>query len=83
MKGLIPSAIDLDLHGKNQYQARVAVESALRRSEGVYRIRTVHGHLRGTALRDMLWNEYGSDPRVLRLEARGEGATDLVLRELL
>lgn len=76
------AAVELDLHGKNQYQARIALEAALKRSRGVYRIHVVHGYLRGTALRDMIWNEYAGDTRILRLEAAGEGATDLVLREL-
>jgi DNA-nicking Smr family endonuclease len=76
------SKVTLDLHGKNQYQARVAVEAALRRSKGVYRIHVIHGYHRGTALRDMIREEYTSDPRILRLQADGESATDLVLREL-
>lgn len=83
MKESAQAVIEIDLHGKNRYQARAALEAALRRSKGAYRIRAVHGHLRGTALRDMIRNEYASDPRVLRLETAGEGATDLVLRELL
>ncbi len=77
-----PSGIvELDLHGKNQYQAKVAIDAALRRSRGVYRLRCIHGYSRGTALRDMIWQTYGADSRILRLEARGAGATELVLRE--
>ena len=72
----------LDLHGKNKYQARIAIEAALRRSKGLYRIRVIHGCHNGTALRDMVWSEYGSDPRVKRLTAASESATDLILREL-
>lgn len=72
----------LDLHGKNKYQARIAIEAALRRSKGLYRIRVIHGCHNGTALRDMVWGEYGSDPRVRRLAAASESATDLILREL-
>ena len=82
----IPSASSaeavLDLHGKNRFQARVAVEAALRRSKGLYRVRVIHGHHGGTALRDMLWSEYADDPRVKRLSAVSESITDLVLREL-
>lgn len=45
----------LDLHGKNAYQARIAVDAALRRADrGVYRLRVIHGHNRGTVLRDLL-----------------------------
>lgn len=72
----------LDLHGKNKYQARIAIEATLRRSKGLYRIRVIHGYHNGTALRDMIWGEYGSDPRVKRLTAASESATDLILREL-
>ena len=76
------SKITLDLHGKNQYQARVALEAALRRSKGAYRIHVIHGYHRGTALRDMIREAYANDPRVLRLEADGDSATDLILKEL-
>lgn len=72
----------LDLHGKNKYQARIAIEAALRRSKGLYRVRVIHGCHNGTALRDMVWGEYGSDPRVKRLIAASESATDLILRDL-
>lgn len=74
--------LTLDLHGKTQYQARVALDAALRRSKGIYRIRAIHGYHNGTALREMIWNEYANHPPVLRLEVIGESATDLVLREL-
>jgi DNA-nicking Smr family endonuclease len=72
----------LDLHGRNKYQARIAIEAALRRSKGLYRIRVIHGCHNGTVLKEMIWSEYGSDPRVKRLLAASESATDLILREL-
>ena len=73
--------VELDLHGKNVYQARVAIDAALRRATGgTYRIRLIHGCHGGTALRDMIRREYAG--RVLRLETNlGPGLTDLVLRE--
>ena len=74
--------VTLDLHGKTQYQARVALDAALRRSKGIYRVHVIHGYHNGTALRDMIWREYANRPPVLRLEADGESATDLVLKEL-
>lgn len=76
------AAVVLDLHGKNRFQARVTVEAALRRSKGLTRIRVVHGHHNGTALKDMLWEEYAADPRIKRLSAVSESATDFILREL-
>ena len=74
---------EIDLHGKNEYQARVAIDAALRRAKaGTYRIRCIHGHHGGTALRDMVRSQYAADPRVVRLETGvGSGVTDLVLRE--
>ncbi len=74
--------ITLDLHGKNQFQARVALDAALRRSKGVYRIRVIHGYHGGTALRDLVRGEYAAHPLVLRVEIVSESATDLVLRKL-
>mgnify|MGYP007079133472 CR=1 FL=1 len=48
--------------GKNAYQARVAIDAALRRaSSGVYRLRLIHGYHGGTALRD-LCREYAGHP---------------------
>ena len=73
--------VELDLHGKNAYQARVAIDAALRRAgKGVYRIRLIHGFHGGTVLRDMIRREYAE--RTLRLETGIDpGVTDLVLRE--
>ena len=76
------ASLTLDLHGKTQYQARVALDAALRRSKGLYRIRVIHGYHNGTALRELIWREYAIRPPVLRLEAVNESTTDLVLREL-
>ena len=74
---------EVDLHGKNEYQARVTLDAALRRAKGgTYRIRCIHGHHGGTALRDLIRREYAGHPRVLRLETGvGAGVTDLVMRE--
>ncbi len=73
--------VELDLHGKTVYQARVAIDAALRRAgKGTCRIRIIHGFHGGTALRDMIRAEYAC--RVLRLETGIDpGVTDLVLRE--
>lgn len=78
------SIVKLDLHGKNTYQARVALDAVLRRARcGTYRIRCIHGCHGGTALRDMIRLEYAHHPKVIRLEAGADGGTtDLVLREL-
>jgi len=80
--GATPSTVTLDLHGKTQYQAKIALEAQLRRSRGVYRIHVVHGYHNGTALRDLVRQEYAAHPHVLRVEAVSDSATDLILREL-
>lgn len=72
----------LDLHGKNAYQARIAVDVALRRADrGVYRLRVIHGHNRGTVLRDLL-STYAAHEKVLRVAQYNAGTTDLILREM-
>lgn len=80
---MTPGILELDLHGKNTYQAKVALEAALRRAgAGTYRIRIIHGYHGGTVLRDMVHREYGAHPRVKRVEGGFDpGITDLVLRE--
>ena len=80
--GAAPSTVTLDLHGKTQYQAKIALEAQLRRSRGIYRIHVVHGYHNGTALRDLVRQEYAAHPLVLRVEAVSDSATDLILREL-
>lgn len=76
--------IEIDLHGKNQYQAKIAIDAALRRVRpGVMRLRIIHGYHGGTTLRDMVREEYAAHPKIRRIETRlGDGITDLVLREL-
>lgn len=72
--------VEIDLHGKNEYQARVTIDAALRRARaGTYRLRIIHGYHNGTALRDMVRKEYVG--RVLRVLPLDQGRTDLVLRE--
>ena len=75
--------VELDLHGMNTYQAKITVDSQLKRAKaGVYRIRLIHGYHGGTALRDMIRKEYAHRSGVLRTEVGlNQGETDLVLRE--
>lgn len=78
----VEPVLNVDLHGKNAYQARVAIDAALRRANGRYRIRVIHGCHLGTALREMVRTEYAAHPRVLRIACVSDGVTELVLREL-
>ena len=55
--------MEIDLHGKNEYQARVTLDAALGRAKGgTYRIRCIHGCHGGTVLRDMIRREYARHP---------------------
>ena len=74
--------VEIDLHGKNAYQAKITIDAALRRAKaGTYRLRIVHGYNGGTAIRDMLWTVYNKRSQVKRMVSISEGVTDLVLRE--
>ena len=72
----------IDLHSKNRYQARIALDAALKNAGGAYRIRVIHGYHGGTAIRDLITEEYASHPKVRRLVRISDGITDLVLKEL-
>ena len=75
--------LELDLHGMNTYQAKIAIDSQLKRAKrGVYRLRLIHGYHGGTALRDFIRSAYSRHPKVKRLILSPDGgATELVLRE--
>ena len=81
---MVPGIIEIDLHGKNQYQAKIALDAALRKVRpSTYRIRIIHGFHGGTELRDMIRRDYGTHPKVLRMVAgANSGVTELILREL-
>ena len=76
--------VELDLHGMNQQQAKVLIDSRLRRAgREVYRLRIIHGYHGGNALQSMVRQTYRGHPKVLRIEVGlNPGETDLVLREL-
>ena len=73
---------ELDVHGMTLYQAQIAIDAALRRAKGVYRLRVIHGYHGGTALRDGIRKHYAANKAVLRVElGLNPGETDLVLRD--
>ena len=76
--------IELDVHGMNTHQARIFIESRLKRAGGgVYRIRVIHGFHGGTELRDLVRKEIAKNPKVKRIEiGLNQGQTDLILKEL-
>ena len=81
-----PSAgiVELDIHGMNKYQAKIFIESRLKKADkSVYKLKIIHGYHGGTELRDMVRKEIGQNKKVLRVEmGLNQGETDLVLREL-
>ncbi len=76
------SIVELDVHGMTLFQAQIAIDAALRRAGGAYRIRVIHGYRGGTALRDGIRSRYAAHAKVKRVElGLNPGQTDLVLRE--
>ena len=77
------SVIEIDLHGKNAYQAEIAIDAALRRAgAATCRIRVVHGFNSGTALKELVQKRYARHPRVRRIATGlNRGVTELILRE--
>jgi hypothetical protein len=65
------------------YQARNAVTSALKRATAAdYRLKIIHGYKNGSAIRDMLMDEFSKHPRIIRVETTfNPGQTVFVLRE--
>ena len=76
--------VELDVHGMTRRQAKIFIESRLRRcGRDVYRVRVIHGYRGGTRLRDMVRQDLSHHPKVLRVEVGlNPGETDLILREL-
>lgn len=77
--------IELDVHGMNAFQAKIYIESQLKRAgSGVYRLRIIHGFHRGTTLQQMIRKEFKSHPKVIGIEiGLNQGETDLILRKLI
>ena len=73
-----------DLHGLTVDEARIRLESAVQNAgSGVYTIIAVHGYRGGTAIRDMIYWKFRSNPGVLRIEPGEQpGETRIVLKEL-
>ena len=76
---------EIDIHGMTAYQAKICVESAIKRAgRATYRIRVIHGYRGGTALRELVRQQLSKNPKVLRCEiGSNPGETDLVLREMI
>ena len=83
MNAYAAAVIELDVHGMTLAQACTAIDAALRRAGGAYRIRVIHGYHGGTVLRDALRAHAAKHPKVRRVElGLNPGETDLILREL-
>jgi DNA-nicking Smr family endonuclease len=81
---LTTGILELDIHGMTRYQAKVYLDSQLKKTKNdIYRIRVIHGYQSGTQLRDLVRKEYAHHPKVIRVEiGLNQGSTDLILREL-
>jgi len=76
--------LELDIHGMTKYQAKICIDSELKKAKGsLYRIRVIHGYHNGTELKEMVYTIYSNHLRVIRVEKGiNQGITDLVIREL-
>ena len=76
--------VSVDLHSMTVEEADRAIAKALASvSSSTYQIRLIHGFNRGTAIRAMIRDYYGYDPKVKRiLPGENPGVTVLVLKEL-
>ena len=80
-QGPQPGITEIDLHGKNAYQARITLDSALKKADGsVYRIRVIHGYHGGETLKELVLS-YENHPRVKEIRKSNAGCTELILRE--
>ena len=79
-----PGILQVDVHGMTKYQAKICLESMIKRAgRSVYRIRVIHGYRGGTELRDLVRKEIAKNPKVLKMEiGLNQGETDLILCEL-
>ena len=83
-KQMNTGVIELDIHGMTKYQAKMSIDSLLKKSKAnIYRIIVVHGYHSGTELMNMVRKDYRKNPKVLRVEiGLNQGITELVLRDL-
>lgn len=78
--------IEVDTHGLYVEEALKKVAQAVKSAgKGVYKIKVIHGHNSGTAIRTAVKEEYkyGYDPKVIRV-ANGDnpGITELIIKEM-
>lgn len=82
-KNLNSGIQELDIHGMTAYQAKIFLDSQLKKADkSIYRMRIIHGYHGGTALKKLVF-DYKNHPKIIRVECGlNAGITDLVLREL-
>jgi hypothetical protein len=78
--------VELDLHGYTADQAQVEIDRALSLAgPGTYKIKCIHGFNHGTAIKNMIYREFGHglSTKVKRIApGENQGITELILREL-
>lgn len=75
--------VTIDLHGLYREDAISIIDKELDlATAGTYQIRLIHGYNRGTALKNMIYNEYRHHPKVVKIKPGDDyGTTILVLRD--
>ena len=75
--------LEIDVYGMTKQQVFTAIDARLRRADGAYRLRVIHGYHGGIVLRDAVHTCYRNHDKVKRIElSLNPGGTDLILREL-
>lgn len=76
--------VKIDLHGLRQEEAIKVIEREISSADSAtYQLQLIHGYHRGTSLRSMTKDWYGTDPRVKRIiPGDNPGITVLVMKEL-
>lgn len=77
--------MEIDLHGLTVSEAQVEIDRALSFADsGTYKIKCIHGFNRGTAIKNMIYREFGHglSVKVKRISpGENQGITELILRE--
>lgn len=72
---------EVDIHTMTSAEAKKYINSLLNQSNHVDCIRIIHGYHQGNVLKNMIFKQYRTHPKVLRIEiGLNQGVTDLILK---
>ena len=75
--------LELDLHGMNAYQAKIAIDSTLKKAKGgTYRIRLIHGYRGGSSLMETVRTGVRSKRIARRCVSLNPGVTTYFHKEI-